>query len=80
MSVGCAQAIELKETDSNPLLGQFHLENQGRFLKDKWVLARKPEQKHSPEAHSAMEEELPPILDIDDHTPDLGDPIVDDLT
>eukprot|EP00884_Botryococcus_braunii_P018045 jgi/Botrbrau1/4924/Bobra.0122s0006.1 len=73
-------AIELKETDSNPMLGQFHMENQGQFLKDKWALARKPERKGSSEAHSRREEDLAPILDLEDHVADFGDPILDDLT
>jgi len=36
-----AQGIELKEAAANPLLGQFHLENGGNFVKAKLPAASK---------------------------------------
>lgn len=74
------QAIELKETDSNPLLGQFHLENQGRFLKDKWTVPHRQGFKESVAHSEETPEELPPILDMDDASSAFDDPILADLT
>lgn len=36
-----ARGIELKEAAANPLLGQFHLENGGQFVKAKLPAANK---------------------------------------
>ena len=36
-----ARGIELKEAAANPLLGQFHLENGGQFVKAKLPAASK---------------------------------------
>lgn len=75
-----AQAIELKEADSNPLLGQFHLENKGQFLKDKWATPPLQGFKDSLAHPEEKPEELPPILDIDDSSSAFDDPILADLT
>ena len=36
-----AQGIELKEAAANPLLGQFHLESGGQFVRAKLPAAKK---------------------------------------
>jgi hypothetical protein len=76
------QAIELKEAGANPLLGQYHLEGKGQFVKDKLpVLPKLPAPNVMANGRSNDDDGLdsPDLLDLHDH--DIRfDHVEDDLT